>query len=470
MKIIYLLNYMAMISNKSPHEHLYPFCCVMLNKCDSQDKFHIISNISKKHLISIVRIFVVVHKKYWKKECKQFKYITNLNNVLPFFLNKTFFWRKKLFIIIKKRIISSCYDKDWVLFTNKAEKLNQLVCYICKQIANNAVELHCDEHENAEQVYLFGEECLQSYLKQSNGKCPIQQHDHCEFVKNKSSRQQISDLLVICPRQYDLKKKQSKEGTILGEKQEQEKQCSYKGKIKEMKDHLDKSCQLISIQQVIALVKELQLQLQTEKLKTDELKETNLKSSTEIQQLNKKIDALQHESVKKDAKIFELTNDIQQVKSEINQTITQLKKQIEQCQSTCDACTKLNVNIFYFKKRFNEVEEMNNDNQILKQQLDNVLIEIKQLKKEMKFKNNQIHHYEEDKKENDSDYQLLQTKSNSFYRLINTFTGHVGGVYSIDYSTFDGQFICSGSDDRTVCVWDVDSNKQIQSFNGHSDS
>ncbi|ETO08452.1 WD repeat-containing protein, partial [Reticulomyxa filosa] len=56
-------------------------------------------------------------------------------------------------------------------------------------------------------------------------------------------------------------------------------------------------------------------------------------------------------------------------------------------------------------------------------------------------------------------------------KLINTFTGHTDSVCSIDYSTFDDcQFICSGSDDNTVCVWDVDNNKQIQSLNGHSGS
>ncbi|ETO36066.1 F-box and wd40 domain protein, partial [Reticulomyxa filosa] len=43
-------------------------------------------------------------------------------------------------------------------------------------------------------------------------------------------------------------------------------------------------------------------------------------------------------------------------------------------------------------------------------------------------------------------------------------------VWSIDYLTFDDcQFICSGSDNQTVCVWDIDNNKQIQSFNEHSD-
>ncbi|ETN97933.1 hypothetical protein RFI_39589, partial [Reticulomyxa filosa] len=151
---------------------------------------------------------------------------------------------------------SSCYNKDWILLTNNQQKLNHLICCICKQVASNAVELQCDEHENAEQIYLAGEECLQIYLKQSNGKCPIQQHDNCEFVKNESLIQQVSDLLVTCPRQYDLKKK------------EHENECNYKGKICEMKDHLDNSCQLISIRQIILLIKELQSQLQDEKLQT----------------------------------------------------------------------------------------------------------------------------------------------------------------------------------------------------------
>ncbi|ETO01084.1 F-box and wd40 domain protein, partial [Reticulomyxa filosa] len=54
-------------------------------------------------------------------------------------------------------------------------------------------------------------------------------------------------------------------------------------------------------------------------------------------------------------------------------------------------------------------------------------------------------------------------------KLINTFTGHTNNVWSIDYSTFDDcQFICSGSDDKTARVWDIDNNKQIQSFNRHS--
>ncbi|ETO00780.1 hypothetical protein RFI_36660, partial [Reticulomyxa filosa] len=133
-----------------------------------------------------------------------------------------------------------------------------LICCLCNQIANNALELHCNEHENSEQAYLFGEECLQNYLNQNNGKCPIGQHEHCEFSKNKSLRQQILDLLVICPRQYDLQNKKLNQETNTGEKEGHKNesnwnlinQCNYKGKIKEIKDHLDKSCELISIQQL----------------------------------------------------------------------------------------------------------------------------------------------------------------------------------------------------------------------------
>ncbi|ETO07919.1 WD-40 repeat-containing protein, partial [Reticulomyxa filosa] len=54
-------------------------------------------------------------------------------------------------------------------------------------------------------------------------------------------------------------------------------------------------------------------------------------------------------------------------------------------------------------------------------------------------------------------------------KLLNTFTEHNTCVNSIDYSIFDcSRFICSGSDDKTVRVWDVDNNKQIQPFNQNS--
>ncbi|ETO12391.1 hypothetical protein RFI_24985 [Reticulomyxa filosa] len=178
---------------------------------------------------------------------------------------------------------SGCYNKDWVLLTNNQQKLNHLICCICKQ---------CNEHKNAGQVYLVGEECLQVYLKQN--------------------------LLVICHRQYDLKKDQSKE--------EHENECNYKGKICEMKDHLDNSCRLISIRQIVSLIKELQSQLQNEKLQTEELRKMNLKSNAEIEKLK------------------ESAFDIRIIKLE-----EILKSNNDQ---QCKQIVKLNVSIFYFFKKY----------------------------------------------------------------------------------------------------------------------
>ncbi|ETO29708.1 WD-40 repeat-containing protein [Reticulomyxa filosa] len=54
-------------------------------------------------------------------------------------------------------------------------------------------------------------------------------------------------------------------------------------------------------------------------------------------------------------------------------------------------------------------------------------------------------------------------------KVSSIFYEHNGPVNSIDYSTFGNcQLLCSGSDDNTVRVWDIETNKQIQSFNGHS--
>ncbi|ETO15651.1 WD repeat-containing protein [Reticulomyxa filosa] len=66
-----------------------------------------------------------------------------------------------------------------------------------------------------------------------------------------------------------------------------------------------------------------------------------------------------------------------------------------------------------------------------------------------------------------SEFFLLDAFRSSS-KLLQIFYGHTKWVNSIDYSAFnDGQFICSGSEDETLRVWDVENNEQIQSFNGH---
>ncbi|ETO09130.1 WD-40 repeat-containing protein [Reticulomyxa filosa] len=55
-------------------------------------------------------------------------------------------------------------------------------------------------------------------------------------------------------------------------------------------------------------------------------------------------------------------------------------------------------------------------------------------------------------------------------KLLKAFKQHTDRVNSLDCFIFDNrQFICSGSSDRTVCVWNIETNKQVQLFNGHLD-
>ncbi|ETO06377.1 WD repeat-containing protein [Reticulomyxa filosa] len=55
-------------------------------------------------------------------------------------------------------------------------------------------------------------------------------------------------------------------------------------------------------------------------------------------------------------------------------------------------------------------------------------------------------------------------------KLLKTLTGHKPAVMSIDYSTFDNnELLCSGSENGIVCVWNIENNKQIESFHRHSD-
>ncbi|ETO30363.1 viral A-type inclusion protein [Reticulomyxa filosa] len=155
----------------------------------------------------------------------------------------------------------------------------------------------------------------------------VKMQDKC--IESEKS-QQVSNLLITCYRQYDLKKNQSKEGNIY------ENKCNYKGKISKMKDHLDNSCRLISIRQIILLVKDT-IAIASRKFTNsfEELRKMNLKSNAEIENLKEGDN--------------EKSKEIQQLK-QCQRTYEEILKSNNDEQYK--QITKLNLRIFYFKKNY----------------------------------------------------------------------------------------------------------------------
>ncbi|ETO30667.1 hypothetical protein RFI_06453 [Reticulomyxa filosa] len=284
------------------------------------------------------------------------------------------------------------------------------------------MELHCDEHEKADQVYLVGEQCLQNYLKQNNGKCPIEQHDNCEFSQVKTARKFASELLVICPRQFDLKREQLNEGTKLGGEEgescdesnsKNNYNCNFKGKMKDLKDHLDNSCKLIPTKQSIPYESTNQFDVMSKQIKelqnfchTFFLSSCLNKSQTKnIIKLKKKenVKNLKADSLKKDEQIFELIKDIQQFKTEMNQTIVDLKRQ-------------QNEQIDNFKRELQEKDEtittLKIDNIEFKKQMEQYQIKYNEYKQNIETKVENQPQIEEDKKMNKKSKSKKMNKKN----------------------------------------------------------
>ncbi|ETO32118.1 hypothetical protein RFI_04998, partial [Reticulomyxa filosa] len=109
------------------------------------------------------------------------------------------------------------------------------------------------------------------------------------------------------------------------------------------------------------------------------------------------------------------------------------------------------------------------------------LIRHEQFIKELKEKNTQLaQNYEKtiqqsnckQKEEiqfaNQHSYSVINFDLFRSAKLLKTCRGHTSVVSSMDYlSSDDGQFLCSGSLDQTVRVWDMNTSKQLKIFNGH---
>ena len=50
---------------------------------------------------------------------------------------------------------------------------------------------------------------------------------------------------------------------------------------------------------------------------------------------------------------------------------------------------------------------------------------------------------------------------------IKTLWGHEGAVYSVCFSKY-GKKLASGSDDKKIKVWNVESGKEIRNLTGHT--
>ncbi|ETO12234.1 hypothetical protein RFI_25142, partial [Reticulomyxa filosa] len=50
------------------------------------------------------------------------------------------------------------------------------------------------------------------------------------------------------------------------------------------------------------------------------------------------------------------------------------------------------------------------------------------------------------------------------------FNEHTSSVYGIEFSPLNGgRYLCSGSSDRTIRLWDVETSKSLHVFNGHKE-
>ncbi|ETO29892.1 hypothetical protein RFI_07228 [Reticulomyxa filosa] len=137
----------------------------------------------------------------------------------------------------------SCFNKDWILRLYQEEYIKHFICLICKQIANNPMEIECPQHASMDESLISGEHCLKLFLKDNNNSCPIQPHDNCQYSRNNVVRRQIGDLTVICIRQFEQELKTAHETEGEGETPGLIK-CDFKGKLKDLNTHLTNECRL----------------------------------------------------------------------------------------------------------------------------------------------------------------------------------------------------------------------------------
>ncbi|ETO14159.1 WD-40 repeat-containing protein [Reticulomyxa filosa] len=327
-----------------------------------------------------------------------------------------------------------CFNKEWILRSCPQEYIEHCICLICKQIANNPMEIECPKHVDMNKTLIIGEHCLKLFLENHNNSCPIQSHDNCHNVR----------------RQFEQELRRSNETEREGEIPGVIK-CDFKGKLRDLNSHLINECPLNLID---CWFKSFGCNHNCSKHNLKEHLITDMKFHFDL--VSQLFQSMKQEIQLKDKQIIEKEKQIKKMEREYQQELLKCRADIEMMKKDNDK--ELDV-LSDHEKTVKSLEEKN-----IKSTQD-----YKQLLQEEKKEEHKKEIYQSSTSLSSSTISLDLFRSSS--RLIKTFIGHIGWVWSIDYSTFDDgtQLLCSGSQDKTVRLWDMKTTKQIQSFNGHLD-
>ncbi|ETO01409.1 hypothetical protein RFI_36031, partial [Reticulomyxa filosa] len=140
----------------------------------------------------------------------------------------------------------ACFDKNWILQLNKQEDIQDFICLICKQVTNNPMEIDCSRHKNMDESLIVGENCLNQFLSQNPNSCPVEPHENCSYSQSRLAKRYVNELDVICPRQFEQEQEQQLQMSTQQGHEEGETPgivtCDFKGKVKQVNDHLEHSC------------------------------------------------------------------------------------------------------------------------------------------------------------------------------------------------------------------------------------
>ncbi len=78
--------------------------------------------------------------------------------------------------------------------------IQRLLCFLCKWVAKEAVELSCSQHENDDSsAVVFCKRCLEKFIETSKT-CPISKHENPTFEKSGYMRKEVMNSKVKCQR------------------------------------------------------------------------------------------------------------------------------------------------------------------------------------------------------------------------------------------------------------------------------